>query len=69
MATYLFDFFLWGYAKPKVSQADPETTEQMKEIVKKAVRSVPQDMLQSVMGNSRIRLQLCIVAQGGLFEV
>ena len=47
----LLDFVLWGYVKPKVCQGYPDSREQMKKIVKEAAKSVPQDMLQRVIGN------------------
>ena len=54
--------------KPTVCHKDPESTEQMKELVKETLASVHQDMLQRVMANLHRRYQLSVAAQESFFE-
>ena len=60
------DFFLWGYLKAKVFEADPpRTIEALKQRIRNEIKAIPVNMLREVMQNFQARLQKCINFNGG----
>jgi hypothetical protein len=60
------DFFLWGYLKSQVSKAPaPHTVQELKHRIQQAVKGIPVEMLQRVMGDVRKRLTACLELTGG----
>ena len=48
------DFFLWGYLKAKVFEADPpRTIEALKQRIRNEIKAIPVNMLREVMQNFR----------------
>jgi hypothetical protein len=64
----LCDYFLWGYIKPKVYATPPTTVENMQQRIRDAFGTINQAMLTNVINDFRIRLELCLEEEGGIFE-
>jgi hypothetical protein len=59
------DFFLWGYLKTKVFEADPPgTIPALKQRIQNEIAAIPVNMLREVMQNFQARLQECINLNG-----
>ena len=44
------DYFLWGYLKDGVYENNPETTEVLKDNIRREIRQIPEEMLNTVVG-------------------
>lgn len=64
----LTDFFLWGYLKNIIYQVEPTTTEDMKRHIVETCRNISALTFQRVENNFRYRVNLCIEANGHIFE-
>jgi hypothetical protein len=60
--------FLWGHLKSKVYTHRPHNIEELKERIFEKIAGIPLEMLRSVMGNMRGRLEECLRRDGGHFE-
>lgn len=59
------DFFLWGYLKLKVFEANPpRTRDELKERIQQEINNIPLDMLRRVMGAFTKRLEECVRNEG-----
>lgn len=58
------DFFLWGYCKAKVYEANPQNIADLKAEITRVIRSIPQSMLTAVFNNMIIRYRTCIQTNG-----
>lgn len=62
------DFFLWGYLKNIVYSTVPTTPEDLKERIRQACRSIPENVLRKTVNAFERRVRLCIDQNGGTFE-
>jgi hypothetical protein len=51
------DFFLWGYLKDKVYTQNPQTLEQLENIIQTEIFNIPNSVLNDVIDNFQLRLQ------------
>ncbi len=50
------DFFLWGYLKDKVYAQNPQTLEQLENIIQTEIFNIPNSVLNDVIENFQLRL-------------
>ena len=50
------DYFLWGYLKDRVYENNPQTTEVLKDNIRREIRWIPQEMLSRVVDNFNVRV-------------
>lgn len=62
------DFFLWGLVKNKLYKNNPENANQLRENIVAAFNEIPGRTIQRDIKNIRKRGQLCVEANGVLFE-
>ena len=58
------DLFLCGYLKEKVFVHRPHAIQELKDYIREEIHSIPQDMLQKVMDNIRVRAEMCFRSNG-----
>ena len=62
------DYFLWGYLKDRVSENNPQTTEVLKDNIRKEIRRITQEMLKRVVGNFNVWGAAVIQRRGAWIE-
>lgn len=62
------DFFLWGYSKDRVYENSPQTTDELKQEIRRVVRGVTVDACRNTIENFTKRVKLCIQQKGMHFE-
>lgn len=62
------DFFLWGHLKDAVYRKNPQTLEQVEEIISDECAAVSLTTLQKISANFVLRLRHLIAADGAHFE-
>ena len=63
------DFFLWGYLKSKVySNPKPDTVDELKRNIRRAIRRVNSDTLAKVSDNFVARLKKVVSCRGAWIE-
>ena len=58
------DYFLWGYLKDRVYENNPQTTEVLKDNIRREIRWIPQEMLSRVVDNFNVRVAAVIQRRG-----
>ena len=58
------DYFLWGYLKGRVYENNPQTTEVLKDNIRREVRRIPQEMFNRVVDNFNVRVAAVIQRRG-----
>lgn len=58
------DFFLRGYLKSKVYANKPDTTEELKLLIRQEIEVLPDEMLQRAIQSFKERLRICIQGRG-----
>lgn len=59
------DFFLFGYLKSRVYANNPQTLQQLKDNIRRAIAEISPDMCRKVIENFQKRIQWCKKARGG----
>lgn len=59
------DFFLWGYAKDRVYEDDPQDLEQLKANIRRVIAEIVPQMCKKVIENYLFRIDVCEKALGG----
>ena len=54
------DFFLWGYLKDRVYKPSPQTTEELKLVIKREIRNISRETCTSVIRNFQHGLDVVI---------
>ena len=62
------DFFMRGFLKARVYQAQPRNLTELKASIRAVLATVTRDMCQRVMTNLQRRLRGCVAAGGQVFE-
>lgn len=62
------DFFLWGYLKDRVYRPRPRNLDQLKENIRREIRTIPLDTFPKVMENMASRMQAVIGRRGAYIE-
>ena len=63
------DYYLWGFLKSRVySDPVPQTTEQLKQNIRREVRRIKQTTVSSAVDNLLVRIQNLVFQKGSWFE-
>ena len=62
------DYFLKEYLKDRVYQDNPQTTEALKENIKREIRWIPEEMLNRVVENFNVCVAVVIQQRGAWIE-
>jgi len=62
------DYFFWGLVKDRVYATPCNTKEEMKNRIREAFASVTVEMLRNTQNNFIKRANICLAAEGGIFE-
>ncbi|GBN39250.1 hypothetical protein AVEN_167095-1, partial [Araneus ventricosus] len=62
------DFFLWGYIQQRVYATPKPTLQELRNRITDACASVSPAMLYNVQQEVQSRIQMCIVAEGHIFD-
>jgi hypothetical protein len=63
------DFFLWGAMKNSVYSSNPHTVDDLKVAITEYIRNVDSSILNTVLENTVRRVNKCLEAGGGQFEL
>ena len=63
------DYYFWGFLKSRVySDPVPQTTEQLKQNIRREVRRIKQTTVSSAVDNLLVRIQNLVFQKGSWFE-
>ena len=64
------DFFVWGHAQKMINDLEeaPATQVELQKAIRKAISSIPLDMVRKAIDSVYARCRLCVVQEGDTFK-
>ena len=62
------DFHLWGFLKDQICGRTFQSLQELREVIIRHVREIPQDQCENVLNNFVQRIKMCLDRNGGHLE-